>query len=316
METRRSFIAKTAVTAASLALPAGELFAAPKTHPPMKTRSPKKALIIWYSQTGHTRRIARLMGKVWEKQGIAVEARDYRAVDRDAMASYDLIVIGTPVYYLDVPGNVKEWLAGIPNIDGTPVASFVTFGGKGDNQHNTACTLLQLLAAKGGVPAGVALFGNMSTFAPTWSMGNEKRTLKFMHLPNGETYAGARAFAGAILEKIAAGAPITVVTHAEAGQLFKHFPQIGFTRLMIGTHLVDREKCISCGTCEEGCPVKSIHPETGTVERKKCILCMGCVNNCPVGAVTMSFMGKKVYSFAELLRRQGIAIVEPEELRR
>jgi ferredoxin/flavodoxin len=314
METRKSFITKAAVTAAVISYPVEKLASAVKEYPNMKTQAPKKALIIWYSQTGHTKRIGRLIGKAWEKKGIKVDALDYRKIDKGKMTSYDLIAIGTPVYYLDVPGNVKQWLTTIPEIKGTPVASFVTFGGKGDNQHNTACTILELLAAKGGVPVALELFGNMSTYAPTWSMGNEKRTLKFKHLPNRDTYAQARNYASEILSGVAAGKSIDVETRVEMGSMFKYFPQIGFSKLLIGSHYVDRVKCILCRSCEKSCPVSAIHPETGNVEKKKCILCMGCVNNCPAGAVVMTMMGKKIYSFNDLLKQHNISIEEPEEL--
>ena len=314
METRKSFITKTAFAAAAIALPVEELISAVKEYPPMKTKNPQKALIIWYSQTGHTRRIGMILEKAWEKKGIKVDALDYRRVDKEKMASYDLIAIGTPVYYLDVPGNVREWLASIPEIKGTPVASFVTFGGKGDNQHNTACTLLELLAAKGGVPVAHGLFGNMSTYAPTWSMGNEKRTLKFRHLPNRDTYNQARNYAADILAGVSGGKSIAIDTRVEAGSLFKHFPQIGFSKLLIGNHYVDKDKCIMCRRCERNCPVNAIHPAAGNVEKKKCILCMGCVNNCPAGAVVMTMMGKKIYSFKELLNQNKIVIEEPAEL--
>jgi len=314
METRKSFIIKTAAAAAALSVPGAGLFSREEPRQAMKTGKPKKALVVWYSQTGHTRRIGRIIARAWERKGLGVTAADYREIDKASVPSYDILAVGSPVYYLDVPGNLAEWISSIPAIDGIPAASFVTFGGKGDNQHNTACAILEALAGKGGVPAGMGLFGNMSTYAPTWSMGNESRILKFRNLPDGETYARARAFAAEILRTVKSGVPASVETRFETGTIFKHLPQISGTRLLIGEHRVDRTKCIQCLRCEKGCPVKAIHPDGGSVERKKCILCMGCVNNCPADAVVMTFLGRKVYGFREFLRRNNIEIAEPEEL--
>lgn len=88
-------------------------------------------------------------------------------MDRSALKNYDMIIVGSSVYYYDVPENFKKWLGSMPQIKGRPVASYVTFGGTGGNQHNTACTLVELPADKGGVPVGMNAFGNMSTFALT-----------------------------------------------------------------------------------------------------------------------------------------------------
>jgi len=50
------------------------------------------------------------------------------------------------------------------------------------------------------------------------------------------------------------------------------------------------------------------------VDTRRCILCFGCLNNCPVGAHEMTVFGRKIYSFAELLRRNRITLLEPPEL--
>lgn len=82
MDTRRDFIRKTAIAGAALCLPATLMREGQAAYPELKTRNPKKTLVLWHSQTGQTRRYARL--------------------------------IGTPVFYYDIPANVSDWLETIP----------------------------------------------------------------------------------------------------------------------------------------------------------------------------------------------------------
>lgn len=192
------------------------------------------------------------------------------------------------------------------------MASFVTFGGAGGNQHNTACELAALLAEKGGVPAGIEKFSNMSTFAPTWSLGNEGRILKYRHLPDNNTFAAARSFAGTVLANAQAGRGIDVKGNFSLNNMFKGGISIAFTKLVMTGHSIDDKKCIACGRCNEACPVDAIAPGRESVDTGKCIACFGCVNNCPVNAVKIRFAGKDVYGFGEFLKRNNITISEPE----
>ena len=277
----------------------------------MKTLSPRNALVVWYSQTGHTRRIGGIIGQEWRKAGLAVDVADYHDMDVRALSGYELVALGSPVHYMDVPVNLRDWIRSLPPLDGVPVVSYVTYGGKGDGQHNTACGLLEEMARKGGAPVGMETFGNMSTFAPTWSLGNEARILRFKDRPNEHTFAAARAFAADMLERIRTGRGHTIDREFGLDSLIRWFPQIWFTKLLIGGHQIDAGLCIQCGLCAEKCPVEAIDLSENVIDHNVCIACIGCLNNCPTGAVRMTFMGKDVYGFPEFLKRNGITIQEP-----
>ncbi len=281
---------------------------------PISKRNPQRALVIWYSQTGHTRRIGHIISHSWKKAGLTVEGADYREIDKNTLNNYDLIALGTPVHYMDVPVNLQDWIKTLPRIEGTSVAAYVTFGGNGNGQHNTACGLLERMVEKGGAPAGADLFGNMSTFAPTWSAGNAARILAFRDRPNEKTFQQARAFADGILADVAAGRTYKIDREFGLESLMGIVPQIGLTKLMITNHHIDKSLCIKCGTCLKKCPVGAIDLPAGSVDSGRCIACIGCVNNCPTQAMKMNFIGKPVYGFKEFLKRNSIVIAEPAEL--
>jgi ferredoxin/flavodoxin len=314
VDTRRTFLLRSAGAAAMIALPGcagGSLNVSKKK---MKTTRPKSALVLWYSQAGHTERNGRLIGRTLEKLGLAVKALDIRQCDDAILRDYDLIIMGTPVYYLDTPENVRAWLKEIPSIEGIPVAAYSTFGGPGDNQYNTAWYVLELLEEKGGVPVGIATFGNMSTFAPTWSMGNEGRILKYRDRPNEEIYGKVREFAKKVLETVHGGNAPIIKKEFYAGEFLKGSLVVKINKLMITRHAIDGKKCIGCGICADKCPAGVIDIAHHSINRDDCIACMGCVNNCPAGAIDMSFLGKKVYGFKDFMKKNNITIREPVEL--
>ena len=274
----------------------------------LKSRRPETALVFWYSQTGHTERYGQVIARILEENGLTVISGDVRELKGLSMAGFDLVVAGSPVHYYDAPDYLKSWIADIDRIDGAAVAAYSSFGGPGNNQYNTACTLLQGLIIKGGVPVGIRSFGNMSTFAPTWSMGNEARILKYRHLPNQETYQNVTRFASDVLEGIKAGEFIEPDREFGLDEIMRSFPMVSGTKLMVGTHTIDSKRCVNCGICADKCPVGAVDPPTASVNTHECIVCMGCVNNCPQGAVDMTFMGKKIVGFFTFLEQQGIEI--------
>jgi len=314
MNDRRLFLKKSAVTLMALSMPMG-LSCKTGVSVKMNPRKPKKAMVFWYSQTGNTERAGRLIAETLKKNNLTVEAAEYRDIDPASVANCDLIIAGSPVYYYDVPANFKQWLRELPDIAHIPCAAYVTFGGEGGNQHNTACTLLELLAEKGGAPAGMETFGNMSTFAITWSSGNVNRILKYRHLPDETSYDKMRDFASRVLNQVREGKNFEIDKEVDFRNLIKSAPSIWSTKLFISRHTIDAEKCIDCGTCVKKCPVDAIDLSKHSVDTDRCIACLGCVNNCPVQAVDMAFMGKKIYGWGEFVRRNQIEILLPEELK-
>jgi ferredoxin/flavodoxin len=313
MDTRRDFIKKTAIVGTALCLPVSLSCESRAAYPALKTRNPKKALILWYSQTGQTRRYARLAGCILKEKGLAIDLRDMQEFDKNQLPEYDLIVIGTPVFYYDTPANVSQWLGTIPSIQGTPVAAFVSFGGPEGNQHNASCHLLKLLAQKGGVPVGRDAFRNIPSY-PTarWDSANQ---ISGQHLPNAATFDQVRSFSADVLERITRGETISIGYDVTLRESLSALPLVWLNKKAINKHTVDAGKCIRCLTCVKKCPANAIDPLKQAVDRDKCLACFGCLNNCPADAVVMEYRGDRLYGFPEYLKRNKIAILEPPEFK-
>jgi len=306
METRRAFLIKGSLSMLAMSLPlTGCAGNTPQPfEPPNKLG---KALVVWNSQTGNTKRAGMLIAETLENMGVQVDAQDYRNTDTTTFQKYDLIVAGTPVHYFDVPQNFKAWLDNLPQLNGTPVASYVTFGGVGHNQHNTACRVLERMIEKGGIPIGVEAFGNISMYAITWSTGREARTLNYTHLPNQASCDAIRGYAHKVSKQALSGQSVVIDKEFFALDILKGGPSIWGAKLLVDRHEVNTETCIHCGTCVATCPTGAINPDAGTVESKRCLFCLGCINTCPAEAVEMEYMGKTVYGFPSFARKHNIS---------
>lgn len=313
MDTRREFIKKSAIMGAALCLPVSLTREGMAAYPDLKTRDPKKALILSYSQTGHTKRYARLIGCVLKDKNIEVEEREFKETEQSILPKYDLIVVGSPVFYYDTPSNVVDWMERIPAITGTPVASFVSFGGPEGNQYNASCHMLKILAKKGGVPVGRDAFRNIPTYpTPNWDSANQKSG---EHLPNEATFDQVRHFTEDTLQRTSRGETVAIGYKIASREFLRILPLISLNKKVINRHAVDANACIRCRTCERKCPTGAIKPLQQIVDKDKCVACFGCLNNCPVGAVVMEYGGKPLYGFFEYLKRKNITIMEPEEFK-
>ncbi|MDR1915016.1 MAG: 4Fe-4S binding protein [Synergistaceae bacterium] len=44
---------------------------------------------------------------------------------------------------------------------------------------------------------------------------------------------------------------------------------------------LDDRRCVSCGMCEQSCPVNCVDAARKKIDRDRCVLCMGCAASCP-----------------------------------
>jgi len=286
-----------------------------KGNVPMKKRDVKHVLVLWYSQTGNTERMGRLISKTLEKRGITVTASEMREFDLSHFPDVDLIIAGSPVFYYDTPDYAKKWIDAMPDLKGTPVAAYVTYGGPEGNQHNAACSILRHLSDRGGVPVGLKWFMNMSTFPLAWS--EEKvhhKTWMSRDLPNENTYKDARAYASFLVSQVEQGKDSVFSKKLTLREMSIFFGPEWWTKKIVKNHSIDKDKCIQCGTCVDKCPAHAIDIDQFKIDRKSCVLCFGCINNCPVQAVTMTYNGEKVSGYPEFMKQKKLKIIEPEEL--
>lgn len=313
-KTRRTFLKLGALGAVAMTVPAGCTGYGSRNYGPITEKEPQTALVTWYSQTGNTQRIGRLIAARWQMAGLAVHSAEMRDLDRSIVDQYDIIAVGSPVNHFQAPQWVLDWLEGLPRLDGTPVAAFVTHGIPASNQHNTGCQVLDVCAERGGVPVGLACFGNLGTYPAYWAHYPDKQS-QGLGQPNAQTYDRVRRYAADVLADVRQGKAFEYSHELGMGDVKKNLAPIWFSKLITDEHYIDKDKCINCGACAHACPVGAIGPDKPAVDKDKCVDCMGCLNNCPTGAVRIVYWGEPLTSYSQYLADQGIVILEPEELK-
>jgi len=110
----------------------------------------KKTLVVYHSRSGHTRRVAQALGRRLDAdleeirivqpmggalgyamcaiEAIAGLAPALRPMHKDS-AAYELVVVGTPVWFWSLSSPVRSWLERHP--PKRRVAFFCTMGGSG-----------------------------------------------------------------------------------------------------------------------------------------------------------------------------------------
>lgn len=84
-----------------------------------------KILIIYYSQTGNTQKIARKIRDGLRAAGAEVTLKFLKKVSYAELADYDAVGFGSPVWF-EMPPNLRRFVEDMPDQNGKPGFSFCT----------------------------------------------------------------------------------------------------------------------------------------------------------------------------------------------
>lgn len=114
-----------------------------------------KAAIIFYSETGNTKRVAEFIQEGMEKSGAEVRLYNLKEEqpDADYVRECRCVLCGTPAYYANMCWQIKKWLDMTPNVlmAGKLGGAFATAGCVHGGGDVAVLTILQHLLVKGMV---------------------------------------------------------------------------------------------------------------------------------------------------------------------
>jgi NAD(P)H dehydrogenase (quinone) len=68
----------------------------------------QKALVVYYSRTGNTKKMAGLIAEGIKNEGLDVRVLDVQDVNADDLLKYDGLVVGSPTYYGSMAAEIKK----------------------------------------------------------------------------------------------------------------------------------------------------------------------------------------------------------------
>lgn len=249
-----------------------------------------RAIIVYCSPGGTTRRVARAMGDQFRELGIASQEVDLGArPDMEAVlaaierTSQDLcLVTGSPVYAAHAVPPVTEFVARLPEGSGIPAVPFVTWGGACSG--TALLEMGQALAAKGLVPVGAAKV--LAVHSMMWRSADP---IGAGH-PDVEDERLVRDLVVKVHDKLRRGERCAIPLEALCPYPDAARAEMAKTTLArAAAHMPSREvvadRCTECGLCAEGCPTGALALDPLPVFGKSCIYCYRCVRECPEDAL-------------------------------
>ena len=240
-----------------------------------------KILIICFSQTGNTRKIADCIRQGILEQTNQCQICDLEQAQMEDLSAYDLVGLGCPVFYYQEPFNVHDFLAGLPTLPGKYWFLFCTHGSIiGNTFHSMTAELNQ---------KEISVIGYHDSYADAWLPFYPHPTFTSGH-PDEKDFKEARTFGKEIVKKYKAGDLHRIKCQPEAipdewvqnaglftpQRLPKMFPPLE----------LNLDTCTQCMLCEEECPVDGIDVATHPPRlQDPCVYCWRCANICPENAI-------------------------------
>jgi ferredoxin len=256
-----------------------------------------KVLMICFSQTGNTEKIAKRIQNGIVESGNSCRIVSIKDADPEKLTGYDLIGIGVPTFYYREPLNVTTFIQRMDRVDGRHCFLFCTHG---SIIGNTFYYLQEGLKAK-----GYLVVGAFDTYADSSLQFYPEIMHTFGH-PDEIELSGAEEFGKNICSRSMGIQkkelePIPEFPLAEDTWWAKASRVLvpSFLQQLFPKFVINPDKCTGCSLCRDNCPVDAIiiesHPPENQpkIQMEGCIYCMYCEKICPEGAILVDWEDTK-----------------------
>ncbi len=273
-----------------------------------------KVTLIYFSQTGNTRKVTEAMAEVFREQGHFTRTVSLKKADPQEVNTSDLLGVGSPCFSSQAPTPVKEYLSSLPRLAGQRAFVFATCGGAPGRVLYDLTSRLQHKGAE--VIGGFLTRGEVHHPAPCL-------TGRFRNRPNGVDLLSARLFAVEVSKQVSAGNKgILRVSHPNTikpgGRFYNLVAQLStdpFKRSSLPEPKLEPGRCNQCQWCVYECPMGNIMLQPNPVIGEHCIRCYRCLTGCPQKAFTIKWGldNLKVWMFYNTAFERWFGDIKPGE---
>jgi ferredoxin len=265
---------------------------------------PKTIAILYFSGTGNTEAVTRLIGDEFKKKHqvevIKVEDILKRKVIFDP-TRYDLIGLGFPVYGFTAPENILEAVEAMTGIRGRGFFIYSTCAGPFYLNDTAAAGLKVKLRKK-----GAAIVYEKQFYMPA-NIG-----IKYPDELTKQLYNAAIVHARYMVDDMARGVRkvredgfFPVLLRA----LFLIWEKLAWPQ--VAADFWVRKTCDLCLKCVRSCPRDNIFVKNDRIRfRFRCLACYRCVYRCPAQAITSQFFKlailKDGYDIQKIIDNEGL----------
>ena len=268
-----------------------------------------KCLIIYYSQTGNTEKVAKAIQKGVKQAAGNCDIARIKEVNPRSLYEYDLVGIGCPVIGFRETLNVMAFIKDIRFMGGKHAFVFDTHATRGEFFFPS---IVPKLRRKGMIVAGMFdCYGGMGQ-NPTAGHPDDIDLKEAEEFGKEVVERSRRIYAGET--DLIPGYPFYAefnvkkyVRERQAKEREMGVPPDTVVRAMkVEYH---PEKCLfpKCRVCMINCPMDGIDITVKPpIVARPCMRCMECIKNCPSGAMTMAKLagGQQPLSMPEELRKE------------
>jgi flavodoxin/Pyruvate/2-oxoacid:ferredoxin oxidoreductase delta subunit len=263
------------------------------------------ALITYFSQGGSTARVAEAIASGLEEAGYGVDRCNIKDTPVPGISGYDLLGMGSPVYYFRLPFNVTGCLKSLPGLHGLAAFSFLVYG---THLFDAGNALRRALTDKGAREVG-----HFHCHGAGYYLGNLAEGFLFSpDHPTQSDLARAKGFGRESAGRVSGASFAPPLYEPKAPLIFRIERALVSRWLVEGVcsclFKVDPAKCTACGQCMATCPTGNIdedwngRPDWG----RNCLGCLWCEMKCPEEAIVSAFGRLTVRAIAKPLIRYNV----------
>ena len=244
-----------------------------------------KCLMLYFSLGGTTGRVANSIANGLNSANCKVDLCNIKDSEVPELKGYELLGIGTPVYYYRPTFNVIDTLNSLPDLKGMAYFTFILYG---TYRFDTDIIINKILSSKNAYQIGC-----YHCYGEDYFLGYLKRGFLFSpNHPTSQELEKAEVFGREVISNYKNNLPVKS-DDEQKPKVINRIQRFSVNQWLSKNILnkffkVNRNKCNSCGICIKECPTENIsmdedkHPTWGS----NCILCLYCELKCPKEAIS------------------------------